>query len=855
MFCVFGIGLLTGGTFLLTAYLNPWTGTKNVYLWSSNFGHDSNVVRLITPGFFDFFKYMQFAVFLTGLSLDYPGFLQPIISSFGWSCLFFSSTIVAHNDGDLTDGLYVGNSTYGLGRLAEISQVSTAYDVWGNFMVCLLILTAGIVIFCEVVAATTWAWKKYKRDTSDLQTRILSFTIGLVMRIFFNLFAYPLLAFSFFQCIITPRGTPIYLTVLAALVIVAWVLVAAWVTFRLLRTKPRQTIYDELNIILRYGTLFNTYNEQGSMFFIVDLITVLLRGVTVGAIQASGLAQLIILAIIELFNFFGILIIKPFDKDTSMNLIACLASTLRFILIFLSLPFLASFEIDVVVRQWLGYVILILHALVVLLFLMHALQVTIEVISRYDGVGADGKAGAIYSLKQLSRRRKKTNAMLEKEHSPSPDSILQKNAIGRMPIEDSVSIDPITPGSRSREDSSLSATLLSRRLTYNGASAGPPSATTRESAFDEYYVSSPISDISSTGARTPLSAPLSATLNNRNSGSYYRKPRRRASSHEWGNVNNYLQKDEPQTKVSEIGVKPEDASIDYASPPPSNVDYAVREADIYYTKHGQYAPERRKKRRHKKRDDDGTEAEEDNVPIEYGSASGSIDLDSYKAHNGHSSNYNDTTGVLTSGKLKSRTPNSLIGLLEDEVSSNTPVVSQEEHNNEGSSSGIAGWFREKRQAFFSKGTEEPTIEPKGFEVIRRGPIRPYQKSDSDESSEADDSVDSEEEDAEPEQPVSTREPQRKMSVMNPSRRSLADSRPNSQQIQSESHEMSSGSFIIPTSSTSSLNPLGKPLSPGRSPPALRLLTSSEALRQPSSSHSVVISLFVNEHNASNPHSN
>lgn len=721
VFCIFGIALFVGVSYLLTAYLNPWTGTKNVYLYSSNFGRDASVTRLITPGFFDFVKYLQFALFLTSLSLKYPAFLQPLVSTFSWSCLLFPSSIISENIGDLRDGLYYSNATYGLQRMGQVNQIAGPKNVWPTFIIYLLLLTAGVFLLCELVAGATWAWKKYREDTSDLRTRNVSFLVGLIFRIYLNLFALPILTFSFFQCVVTRDG-PVYLTVLATLVILAWVTAAIWVSRVVIKTKPRQVIYDDLPTMLRFGTFYNTYNEQGAAFFTVELIATFLRGMTMGALQTSGLVQIILLAIIELFNFFCILIVKPFDRETSMNLISSLSSILRFILIFLSLPFLGSLDIDMVIRQWLGYSILIIHAIVFLLFLMHGLQVIVEVILRYNGVATDEMTGAIYSLKQLSRRQKNGDsiamedtkyrpAMLHHAVSHKPGSSMEGRGL-------LVSDDP---------NSSNRSTLPSAE-----GSTAVSSAANRDSTFEDVYVASPTSD-------------NSFLVGTRDSVGYYRKPRRRNSSDN-ANLNQVLfgdvQDDGTQTKPqNENGEELNAMRIGIVSPPPAGVNYAVRESDVYYTKRAE--PRKKNKRHHHGKHASTAGLEAGVVGNETGNGNpydykhfGSTEYDPSQSN--RNSDYGGALGelatsggVLTVSKHRSRNPNSMVGLLDGDRSSQLLDASDfgmtsPKEPQSSRFGGVMNWLKEKKKVLFFTGYEEPSIEPQGFEVFRRGPLRAHQ---------------------------------------------------------------------------------------------------------------------------------
>tara|TARA_R110002003_G_scaffold140_19_gene12879 strand:+ start:21459 stop:22385 length:927 start_codon:yes stop_codon:yes gene_type:complete len=64
---------------VFAATCSPW-GTTNLYRWTSNYGRDEDLLRLVTPGFGDCLQYIQFIVLAGSLSLNYPGFFQPVVS-------------------------------------------------------------------------------------------------------------------------------------------------------------------------------------------------------------------------------------------------------------------------------------------------------------------------------------------------------------------------------------------------------------------------------------------------------------------------------------------------------------------------------------------------------------------------------------------------------------------------------------------------------------------------------------------------------------------------------------------------------------------------------------------------------
>ncbi|VVT56101.1 uncharacterized protein SAPINGB_P004812 [Magnusiomyces paraingens] len=888
VFCIIGIAVLIAISFVITAYLNPWTGTTNIYSWASILHREVNVVRLLTPGFFDFIHYFQFAFFITCLSLEYPSFLQPVISTFSWVVLLFSESFVSHNgSGKFVDGIYATNGTFGLDRMSQVVQLAHAKDVWASFMVWLLVVTGAVLAIGQLAILATWAWRKYRSDTYDLRSRAPSFAFGLVLRIFFKVFHLPLLVFCFFQCVITRLNdgdkatSPAYLTVLATLVLVGWVLFAAFISYHLWKRAQRPTIFDNVSTLLKFGTLYNTYTEDSAMFFVIDFVTTFLRAMTIGAIQRSGLAQITLLAVIELAYFFSIIIVRPFDRHTSMNLISCIITGVRFTLIMLSLPFISSTGVSAFVRQWLGYVILIFHALALLLFLMRAIQVIIEVISRYTGAGIEStRSGAIYNLKQLSRRRRRPQVdMTELSTSPTnenkqgtpPHSDSQEfetgNNTGDQEDEEDSSGRRAGQGHGLDDDQQLHHTLSKNghngpAITRGGYTAVYPTAANSrgDTLYEDVMLSSPTSDISSVGGsirghnnntNNPGNSPVGFTRSSSFGGAngqnkfhndtvYYRRPRRRGSSHDWSsnpyvrdeensprqstsqnrgvNEYEYDYDDEYDEEAEARGSRKAATSTDadqirmgVVSPPPPGVDYAVREADIYYRQRREY---NKRRRRHKKLsrkgaendDDDGTPDEGDDEDMvyqhrnlreqdllqnyePYGGAAGELigGLESPRSARRRAGNrgsfgtsefeqstlstpgrlsfvqtnddgFGDNSvpvgssnksgmsgsGILPSGRRNRSHLNSLVGLLEsgnDEGGSGKSGNGGEEGTKKSPSksiNGVTGWLSrvknnigEKiREGMGKKVEDDDPLKPRGFEVLRRGPIKSYRSSSS-----------------------------------------------------------------------------------------------------------------------------
>lgn len=137
-----------------------------------------------------------------------------------------------------------------------------------------------------------------------------------------------------------------------------------------------------------YGPLYNTFCDDAAAFTVVSLFLSFARGVAIGALQPSGIAQIVLLAICEVVAILTLVAFRPFPSPTSMNLYHACFSIVRFLTILLSVVFVPSLGVSQAARGWIGYVILFLHAIVLVFgFFLNALQTLVEVIARLAGAG------------------------------------------------------------------------------------------------------------------------------------------------------------------------------------------------------------------------------------------------------------------------------------------------------------------------------------------------------------------------------------------------------------------------------------------------------------------------------------
>lgn len=618
---------------LFASIYSPW-GTADIFHWSSNFGRHNDLLRLVTPGFGDCLQYIQFIALTGGLTLNYPGFYQPIVSQASWSALMFNESFVSKEPGfqALRDGIYYTNGTYGLQELAQLVGMGNVEDIWAGTMVWLMVIIVAVTVTTQLGFATQWIYRFVRNDQEeDLRNKNLPFTVGNVVRIVFNFFLLPLVALSMFQ-LVEAFQSPAYTVALAAITIVLLLVFAAWLLYLITTTKPRSVLFDDLPTVLLYGPLYNTYSDEAAAFALIPALLTFIRGIGIGAVQPAGIAQIIILAICEVVQVITLNAFKPFSSPTSMNAYHTLFSVLRFTSIILMTAFIPQLEVGDGAKGWIGYVILLIHGgVLVLCFMLNALQTFIEVIARLMGAGGDDSKGLsqgplsrIFGARQLSRRTSRRGA-------PSRQSQLSSTAMlsageagkggysapsGRLRSESAGSIGVLMQNHRHHRSSSafdamsLDTSMPPSRL--EGARSFTP--TTPGEASTHSFLPSP--QLGQNRHTLPPSALMADTPGD----TFYRPPRRRRptleeqSPHSRARASWVNSGDWSQRRTSQVGGPTIDAAdIDTmergtaagATPAtytslnfPTRTDYSTREVDFYYgvqrgSKLNSDAPQRR----------------------------------------------------------------------------------------------------------------------------------------------------------------------------------------------------------------------------------------------------------------------
>lgn len=172
---------------------------------------DANVTRIII--------YLQFALFIGGLDLQYPGFYQPLISQLRWAALLGITLIGFKNsDFDIDDkssyfsrgNIYNTLNWGGIKSLTSFTYNPANYGIWSNFMLSLVIWLGIQISAQELFLLAKYTGDKlvkrfrYRHKDSILNDSGFQFTITnnfyFILGQFFNtllhLFAVPFIVMT-----------------------------------------------------------------------------------------------------------------------------------------------------------------------------------------------------------------------------------------------------------------------------------------------------------------------------------------------------------------------------------------------------------------------------------------------------------------------------------------------------------------------------------------------------------------------------------------------------------------------------------------------------------------------------------
>ena len=185
-------------------------------------------------------------------------------------------------------------------------------------MVWLLVIVVSITLLIQLAFGFRWLHHVLANiPEEDLRAKNMPFSIGNVVRIVFNFLFLPVISLSFFQLVIAGHS-PAYCVALAVIVILILIAFSIWTIRLITTTHPKSYLFDDLSTVLLYGPIYNTFNDDAAAYAAVPIFISFARGVAIGALQPSGIAQIVLLAICEVVSVLTLVAFRPFPSLESL---------------------------------------------------------------------------------------------------------------------------------------------------------------------------------------------------------------------------------------------------------------------------------------------------------------------------------------------------------------------------------------------------------------------------------------------------------------------------------------------------------------------------------------------------------
>ncbi|KAG0378965.1 hypothetical protein BGX24_002194 [Mortierella sp. AD032] len=133
-----------------------------------------------------------------------------------------------------------------------------------------------------------------------------------------------------------------------------------FLTWRILRGSSGLLLFDDLGTLLKYGPLYNTLAQEGTLFFLVTLLVRFLWGLAVAMLPSYGVAQVAVLLVIELGYTLVIGVKWPFSESTD-NKFHLFLGIIRIVITGLSIGYIHEIEASPEIRELLAYIQMALH--------------------------------------------------------------------------------------------------------------------------------------------------------------------------------------------------------------------------------------------------------------------------------------------------------------------------------------------------------------------------------------------------------------------------------------------------------------------------------------------------------------
>lgn len=214
--------VVTGLINFFTVIYSSYQESSNPFLFVASTICNENLLKQLDATVEEIITYLQFALFIGGLDLQYPGFYQPLIGQIRW-CALMGFALIRNGMSRSTelDNIYVTLNLEGLKNLATYSNDLSYYDCWPNFILSFVVWTLIIIVadqlFLILRKSFRWFYNRAKKthntrtsekypisgsnnlDYEFTMRKNFYHILGQVLKNFFTMFGLPFLVLTSFM--------------------------------------------------------------------------------------------------------------------------------------------------------------------------------------------------------------------------------------------------------------------------------------------------------------------------------------------------------------------------------------------------------------------------------------------------------------------------------------------------------------------------------------------------------------------------------------------------------------------------------------------------------------------------------
>ncbi|KIK67101.1 hypothetical protein GYMLUDRAFT_81706 [Collybiopsis luxurians FD-317 M1] len=308
------------------------------------------------------------------------------------------AVVTAETDNVLQAGIPIYVSTINI----------AAANAFMTVFLCTLILIAITVFVIAVGWASLFVTERFQRQGHPSEHRRVywSWVRAWVLRLCL-IMSMPILVFAFYQWTLKDSWLSILFAVISFLAVTGVICYSSFTIIRTVRHSEPSTLYTH-SLLGSYGPLYGQYLSTRYIFFLMVLAAVFLRAIFISFVQSAGLAQVILLLILEIALVAALLVVRP-HKTRGADVFSSFLGIVRVVCTGLMIAFVESINVKAIPRYAIGLVLAVIYAITIILVIVNLIL--------HSGIRH------LWKRRDTSRRlslQESSNSTLEKGgHSPS----------------------------------------------------------------------------------------------------------------------------------------------------------------------------------------------------------------------------------------------------------------------------------------------------------------------------------------------------------------------------------------------------------------------------------------------------